>query len=143
MRKPIDTGRNNPGFYIYFGYPIISALFLLLMIMPAFGQEGNTTEILPRLQEGIQIMDWHVIGPFHSGPREPLANPLAGTFDYETGMVDLDATYPSIYQFGGRVSWQEQSVDEDGNLVFAFDNPDWDKLNDEWGVSGIRITYFL
>lgn len=137
MRRPIDTGRKNPGFYIYPGYHVISALFLLLMIMPASGQEGNTPEILLRLQEGIQITDWYVVGPFHSGPREPLANPLAGTFDYETGIVDLDARYPSIYEFGGRVSWQEQSVDEDGNLVFAFDNPDWDKLNDEWGVSGI------
>jgi len=118
---------------------LITGLILLLGFQ-ASGQEIYAPEKLARLSEPIIVTDYHVVGPFLGGPRESLTNPMDGTFDRDTGMVDLNATYQSVYQFGGKISWQEQSTDESGNLVFNFDNPDWDKINDEWGVSGL---YFL
>jgi pimeloyl-ACP methyl ester carboxylesterase len=122
-------------------YQILGILFILLLIAPASGTDQRTSEeILPRLQDGIPVTDWFVIGPFLTGSRESLVNPLAGCMDYDTGIVDLTLDYPSVLESGGRVSWQSTIVDEEGNLSMSFDNVDWDKINDEWGVSGIAFT---
>jgi len=118
---------------------LIAILFLLFGFRAA-GQESVSENVLPRLAEPIMVTDWWVVGPFLSGARESLTNPLGDSFDRDTGMVDLTRDYPSTLQFGGRVAWTEQSVDENGDLVFNFDNPDWEKITDEWGVSG---QYFL
>jgi len=119
---------------------IVTILLLVPVILCADIASANTTTESDYPEDGFSLTDWWVIGPVHSGPREPLTTQLPGILDPETGTVDLDATYPSIYEFGGRVAWQPTSTNEDGNLVFNFDNPDWEKLNDEWGVSGI---YFI
>ena len=118
---------------------LIAILFLLFGFRVA-GQESPASDILPRLTEPIAVTDWWVVGPFLSGARESLTNPLGDSFDRDTGMVELTRDYPSTLQFGGRVKWTEQSVDENGDLVFNFDNPDWEKITDEWGASG---QYFL
>jgi poly(3-hydroxybutyrate) depolymerase len=120
---------------------ILGLLFILLLISPAAGTTDPAQgEVLPRLQDGIPVTDWYVIGPFLTGTRESLVNPLAGCMDYDTGIVDLTLDYPSVLESGGRVSWQTTTVDEEDNLSLSFDNVDWDKINDEWGVSGIAFT---
>ncbi|MCX6645761.1 MAG: prolyl oligopeptidase family serine peptidase, partial [bacterium] len=120
---------------------ITELLFILLLIAPASGSPQPTSgDVLPRLQDGITVTDWYVIGPFHTGSREPLVNPLAGCMDYETGIVDLTLDYPSVLESGGRVSWQSTTVDEEGNLTLYFENVDWDKITDEWGVSGAYFS---
>ena len=119
---------------------LLIPLFLLLMTLTASAQDPEGVMPLPVLDELIQITDWWVVGPFLGGPREPLANPFAGAYDYETGEVDLSMTFPSEQEYGGEVSWQTTTVDEEGNLVISFDNADWEKINDEWGVSGVYFT---
>ncbi len=119
---------------------LIPLALLMLLVVPTSGIANSSDVPLQRLDEGIPITDWYILGPFHSGSREPLANPIGSAFNRDTGEVDLIATYPSVLQFGGVVSWQPKSVDGNGNLVFSFDNPDWDKINGEWGVSGMIFS---
>jgi len=115
-------------------------LLFVMITLTASATDLQGDEPTPRLEEAIPITQWHVVGPFLSGSREPLANPMGRTIDPETGEVDLTATYPSVQEFGGTVGWQLTTVDDEGSLVFSFDNPDWDKINDEWGVSGISFS---
>lgn len=109
------------------------------LLFPVGGAATTESVLLPPLEESITISDWHIVGPFLSGAREPLANPMGAAFDPVTGSVDLSATYPSVHSFGGRVAWQETTTNESGDLVFSFDEPDWEKINDEWGVSGVSF----
>ncbi len=118
---------------------VFPTLILLVFLSgPATAQDR--VDRLPRLEEPIQITDWWVVGPFLGGPREPLANPMGSPLDRNTGAVDLTETYPSVHQYGGEVGWQLTTVDEEGNLAVNFDNPDWEKINEEWGISGIYFS---
>ncbi len=103
---------------------------------------AETPAVLPSLDAGIVIRDWHCIGPFSSGPRESMVNPLESFYHPldSSGIPDLSARYPSILATGRDVGWTEIQADENGNLNFKFDNVDWDKINDEWGVSGINFS---
>jgi len=116
------------------------AAFILLLALPSSGTAADEVAPLPCLEEGIKITDWWVVGPFLSGSRESLVNPLGSTFDYATGSVDLTATYPSVQEFGGKVAWQSTTVDSEGNLSINFSNPNWDKIDDEWGASGMSFS---
>lgn len=106
------------------------------------GAAADSTGVLPPLDEDISITSWHVIGPFLGGPREPLANPLESAFHPldSSGIPNLNARYPSTLATGRDVAWTEVLVDENGTLNVDFENVDWDKINDEWGVSGIYYS---
>ena len=120
-------------------FSVLAAIVLTLSFYTS-AWSTPATDLLPGPADEIVIADWHVVGPCLSGAREALTNPFSGSFNPATGEVDLNDTYPSEQAFGGRVEWTEQPIDENGNLVFNFDDPDWEKINDEWGVSGL---YFL
>jgi predicted esterase len=116
---------------------LIAISMLLGLINVANSTPGQDS--LPPLDREIAITDWWVAGPILSGSRESLVNPFAASFNRDTGEVDLDARYSSVQEYGGAVGWSLSTVDEEGNLNFSFDNPDWDKIDDEWGASGIAF----
>ena len=110
---------------------MLAAIVLILSFYTS-AYSTPASAILPGLAEEIVITAWYVVGPCLSGAREALTNPFSRSFNHATGEVDLNDTYPSEQAYGGRVGWTEQSSDENGNLVFSFDDPDWEKINDEW-----------
>jgi len=118
----------------------VYAILMVLIALPVVAQDNVEQAPLRTLEEAITITDWWVVGPLRAGPREPLSNPLSGTLDPDTSEVDLDATYPSIHEFGGEVAWQVTTVSEEGDLSVSFENADWEKINEEWGVSGLYFS---
>jgi len=131
--------------------PIFVLILLFLILIspvsagPAASINPRTEPMLtplPALAEEINIPEWYVIGPFLSGSREPLADPFAGAYHPldSSGIPDLNARYPSTLEFGRDVGWKRIPVDDKGSLNVKFENVNWDKIDDEWGVSGISYT---
>jgi predicted esterase len=118
---------------------VLIAIFLLLAFQ-ANAQDQPASGMLPPLDQQISITQWHVVGPFLSGSREPLIDFLGSSLDRVTGKVDLTATYMSVQDFGGEVAWQLTTAGTDGVLKVSFDNPAWDKIQDEWGGAGVYFS---
>ncbi|MFH1675907.1 MAG: alpha/beta hydrolase-fold protein, partial [bacterium] len=119
---------------------MLVTVLILLSAYPVQSQNQSGPDRLPALDREIVITDWWIVGPMQSGSREPLANPMGTAIDPDTGAVDLSKKYMSLQAYGGKVGWTKTTADENGTINFKFDDPDWDKIVDEWGAAGAYFT---
>ncbi|MGD8628788.1 MAG: prolyl oligopeptidase family serine peptidase, partial [bacterium] len=119
----------------------VSALLLFLLLAshalagPSPGPHpGALQGPLPGIDQGIEIGEWHYLGPFSVGAREGI--PSTGT-DPASLDPDQAGPYPSVMVQGGFIEWKTAAPDSTGWISTDFEKVPWDTLMDVYGYAGI------
>ncbi|RLG72109.1 MAG: hypothetical protein DRO11_02960, partial [Methanobacteriota archaeon] len=116
--------------------PILT--MVLLAILPE-NVDAETTTILPTIDSPVTIKDWLFVGPFSSGAREGLVDPLIehGGIDKIKPVEGLE--HHSCMAENGVVKWTKivDEDEEDEKITFKISGVNWEALQDHHGWSGL------
>ena len=118
--------------------------FLVLCLI-FFGYSGVVqSSELPSIEDTIHPEIWLTAGPFASGARESATTPFPehggfGNIEPQAGME-----HHSILYNQGKVTWRNDTINEDGVLQIQYDDvePDWEDLRQYKGRTFTRIRTF-
>lgn len=91
-----------------------------------------------RADDGI-VRSWKIAGPFSSGSREALVDPLFPLSFADLDPAALPDSLPSFLAPSGKVGWVEVATETD-EVPFAYEGIDWQGVTDAWGWAGSVST---
>jgi len=91
--------------------------------------------ILPSLEDTVDINEWYCLGPFSVGMREGIIG-IDENIETETYTPELSRFYPTTLAQGGKVIWQKINPDS-GILKIKYQDVLWDTIQDIYGFVGL------